>query len=249
MITAAVVVGASTAYSANQNKKAARSAQDSQEQMAEKQLAEQKAQFEAMNELLAPYVEAGTPALKQMAGYSDIGPMAINKQKALSGLNGYKAQQKAISEIEKSPLLQAQMKQGEEAMLQNASATGGLRGGNTQAALAQFRPQMLQQAIDQQYAKLGGLANFGAGMTQNLAQTGQASAAGQGVQGMQQAQNLGGIYNQMGINQGNYILAQNSANNQMVSGIAGGIGTIAGIYNQSGGFGGGSSPVDQNRWY
>lgn len=77
--------------------------------------------------------------------------------------------------------------QGEEALLQNASATGGLRGGNTQAALAQFRPQMLSQMIESQYSKLGGLAGMG-----------QASAAGQASAGMQSGSNVANLLQQQG---------------------------------------------------
>jgi len=123
-------------------------------------IAEQRRQFDALRELLKPYTEAGTPALGQ--------------QQALLGLQGAGAQQAAVSAIETSPLLQAQMRQGEEALLQRASATGGLRGGNIQAALAQFRPQMLQGAIDQQYARLSGLTSLG-----------QQSAAGVGTAGVE----------------------------------------------------------------
>ena len=73
-------------------------------------------------------------------------------------------------------------RQGEEAILQQASATGGLRGGNVQAALSQFRPQVLNSLIEQQYNRLGGLATLG-----------QASAAGQGAQGMASASNIGNL--------------------------------------------------------
>lgn len=131
-------------------------------------IAEQRRQFDKLVELMAPYVTAGTGA--------------IGGQQALLGLAGKEAQQSAISGIEQSPLFQAATRQGEEALLQQASATGGLRGGNIQAALAQFRPQMLQQAIEQQYSRLGGLSTLG-----------QASAGGQAAQGMASASNIGNL--------------------------------------------------------
>ena len=53
------------------------------------------------------------------------------------------------------------VQQGQDAILQNASAIGGLRGGNTQAALAQFRPALLSQLIAEQYNRLGGLSSLG----------------------------------------------------------------------------------------
>ena len=72
-------------------------------------------------------------------------------------------------------------------MLQNASATGGLRGGNVQGALAQFRPQLLNQLIEQQYSRLGGLTSLG-----------QASAAGQATAGMQTGTNIANLLGQQG---------------------------------------------------
>lgn len=77
-----------------------------------------------------------------------------------------------LRQIAESPLLQALTAQGEEAILQNAARTGGLRGGNVQGALAQFRPQMMQDELlrryqtgqselANQYSRLQGLSNTG----------------------------------------------------------------------------------------
>lgn len=148
--------------------KAAEAAGRTQAEAAQAGIEEQRRQFDKLVEIMAPYVTAGTGAL--------------GAQQALVGLGGPEAQQAAISGIEQSPIFQALSRQGEEALLQRASATGGLRGGNIQAALAQFRPQMLQQMIEQQYSQLGGLSSLG-----------QASAAGQAAQGMQSASNIANL--------------------------------------------------------
>jgi hypothetical protein len=129
---------------------------------------EQRRQFDALVELMAPYVTAGTGAMGQ--------------QQALIGLQGAEAQQQAIQGFEQSPLFQSLTQQGENAILQNASATGGLRGGNVQAALAQFRPMALNSLIEQQYGRLGGLSSMG-----------QASAAGQAASGLESASNIGNL--------------------------------------------------------
>ena len=78
-----------------------------------------------------------------------------------AGLTGQEAQAQAIEKIAQSPLLAELTRQGEEAILQNKAATGGLRGGNTQGALAQFRPAMLQAEIDKYYGRLAGLSGVG----------------------------------------------------------------------------------------
>jgi hypothetical protein len=111
----------------------------------------------------------------------------MGQQQALIGLQGAEAQKQAISGFEQSPLFQSLMQQGENAILQNASATGGLRGGNVQAALSQFRPQALNALIEQQYGRLGGLSTMG-----------QASAAGQAASGLQSASNIGNLFGNQG---------------------------------------------------
>jgi hypothetical protein len=172
-----------------------------QQQAAESGIGEQRRQFDAIQELLKPYVSAGQPALQQ--------------QQALLGLGGTQAQQQAITGIEQSPLFQAQARQGEEALLQRASATGGLRGGNVQAALAQFRPAMLQQAIDTQYSRLGGLATLG-----------QRSAAGLGDVGMQTGTNVANLMSSQGAAQAAGSLAQGRAFGQTLGGLS----NVAGQY-------------------
>jgi hypothetical protein len=153
---------------AKQAGKAAERAGATQAAASQAGIDEQRRQFDALVELMAPYVTAGQGAL--------------GGQQALIGLQGPEAQQQAISGFEQSPFFQSLTQQGENAILQNASATGGLRGGNTQAALAQFRPQMLNALIEQQYGRLGGLSSLG-----------QASAAGQASQGMSSASNIANL--------------------------------------------------------
>jgi len=130
------------------------------------------------------------------------------------GISAEDAQRAAISKIESGPQFGQLVKQGEYGLLANQSATGGLRGGDTQAALAQFRPQMLQALIDKQLAQFGGLAANGqnaAAMTGTAAQnTGAqvnaalgdrgAAQAGAALAGGQAWQNAGaGILNTVGM--------------------------------------------------
>lgn len=106
-----------------------------------------------------------------LSPYSQAGGRSVEAQQALMGLLGPEAQQAAIAQLQAGPEFQAMMQQGEQAILQNAAATGGLRGGNTQAMLAQFRPQLLAQLINQQYGRLAGLTGTGlqaAGQSGNL---------------------------------------------------------------------------------
>ena len=149
--------------------------------------------------------------------YSQGGSNALQAQQNLLGLGGDGAQSAAISQLNNSPYMQELMKQGESALLQNASATGGVRGGNTQGALAQFRPGMLNQLIQQQYANLGGLSSMGFNANSQLGQFGQNSTAMLGEAQQRTAENLG-MYGQNVANQlGAY--GQNMANQLGAAGM------------------------------
>lgn len=185
--------------------KAAGKAGDLQYQAAMKGVEEQQRQFDKLVELMAPYVSAGTGSM--------------GAQQNLLGLNGAGAQQSSINALSGSPQMQAMLQQGENALLQNASATGGLRGGNTQAALAQFRPQLLNQMIQQQYGNLGGIS-----------QLGQASAAGQASAGMQTGANIGNLLQQGGAAQAGATMALGGANRAAFNDLMKIGGTVAGFF-------------------
>ena len=203
---------------------------------------EQRRQFDAIQQLLQPYSQAGQGALGSLSQYAQAGAPALAQQQALLGLSGAPAQQGAISALQGSPQYTAMLQQGENAMLQNASATGGLRGGNTQAALAQFRPALLAQTIQDQYARLGGMTSLGQMTNQNIAQLGQSSAAGVGSAGMQTGANIANLMGQQGAAQAGGVLAQNQLGNAVQGGFGllqsmGGFGRQGGSFQDVGGVG------------
>lgn len=211
-LAAAAVTAGGAIYSANKNAKAAKSAANSQDAAALAGIEEQSRQFDELKALLAPYVGAGTEAL--------------GAQKNLIGLGGAGAQQAAIDALQKSPEFTSILRSGENSILQNASATGGLRGGNVQAALAQFRPAVLADLINNQYARLGGITSIG-----------QNAAAMQGNAGMATGSGIAGLLQQQGAARAGASLASGSA----ASGLAGGLGSAVGLFAGLGGLGGGSS--------
>lgn len=166
--------------------------------IANRSIGEQKRQFDMVRETLAPYITAGNKALTDLKPYQQAGLDALSGQRALIGLNGADAQQAAIAGLEGSPEMAAYIQQGENALLQNAAATGGLRGGNAQGALAQFRPALLAGMIDKQYERLGGLTSLGANTTGMVYQTGASAAAGQANAGMQLAAGIGNTLSNYG---------------------------------------------------
>jgi len=207
MPVAAAVVGSAVVggvMSSRAQKKAANSAANAQIQSSEMGVEEQRRQFDAVQKLLKPYADAG---LSGLSGQQD-----------LLGINGTAAQQAAIGNVNNSSEMQTYLQQGENAILQNASATGGLRGGNTQAALAQFRPQLLNQLINQRYQNLAGMTSLG-----------QNAAAGTGNAGMQAASNISNLYQQSGAAQAGAALASGQASANMWNGLTGAIGQVGGM--------------------
>lgn len=207
MPVAAAVVGSAVVggvMSSKAQKSAARTAANAQIEASDKGVEEQRRQFDALQALLKPYADAGLSGL--------------TGQQNLLGINGTAAQQAAINNINNSSEMQTYLQQGENAILQNASATGGLRGGNTQAALAQFRPQLLNQLINQRYQNLAGMTALG-----------QNAAAGTGNAGMQTASNISNLYQQTGAAQAGAALAQGQASANMWNGVSSTIGTLGGM--------------------
>ena len=205
------VIGGSLA--ANAQKKAAKTAAGAQTQATDQAMAEQRRQFDATSALFRPYVEAGNASLA--------------RQLDLVGNNGPEAQQKAIEAIQMGPEYGAMIRQGEEGILQNAAATGGLRGGNVQASLAKFRPEVLSALINQQYQRLGGLTSMG-----------QASAGNQAAGGQAFANNVGQLFGQRGDAIANAALAQGQGQANMWGNIAGSVGFAAGrgLFGMPGGY-------------
>jgi len=179
---------------------AADTAANAQTQSSQAQIGESRRQFDEIRKLLEPYTTAG--------------PGALSQQQALLGLSGADAQRSAIGALEKSPQMQALTQQGENAILQNASATGGLRGGNIQAALAQFRPQILSSMIENQYSKLGGLTSIG-----------QNAAAGVGNAGMNASNQVNQALGNIGSAQAGAALASGQAQ----AGFANTLGQVGGF--------------------
>jgi hypothetical protein len=214
--------------------KAAGAAAGAQVASAEAGIEEQRRQFDEISKLLAPYVSAGAGALPGYAPFQAAGQTAFEQQLALTGVRGTGAQQAAIRDLERSPEMQAMVRQGEEALLQQASATGGLRGGNVQAALAQFRPQMLARQIETQLGRLSGIAATGLGATGELAGLGQAAAARQAALGGATGSAISGLLGQQGQARAGAALAGGASPvGQFLSAVPGMAGTYFGMTGQS----------------
>lgn len=196
--------------SANAQKKGGNAAANAQVSAAQAGIDEQRRQFDAVQKLLAPYASTGTQAL--------------GAQGNLVGLNGNDAEQAAIDQLQKGPQFQSMLGAGTNAILQNASATGGLRGGNVQGALASFAPGLLAQVIQQRFQNLGGLSYIG-----------ENAAARTGVGAMATGQGVSNLLQQQGAAQAGAYLNAGKSDQNFLNTITRGYGLFTG----AGGFGGG----------
>lgn len=138
----AAAVGAATVVSgvagSAMSASAAGDAADAQSQAAANNLALDTRQYNTMQGQIQPFLAAGQNG---MAGYEN-----------LLGINGGQAQGTAINEIKQGPQYQGLMQTGNENILANASATGGLRGSNTSNTLANTSISTLNGLITQRLA-------------------------------------------------------------------------------------------------
>lgn len=188
VVGAAVVGGVASSMSADK-------AADAQTDAAQAGIESENYQFEQATKLLQPYVDAGNSSL--------------TSQQDLLGLNGDEAQQAAVNNIKNSSKYTTLLKEGETSILQNAAATGGVRGGNTQAALAEYSPTLLNSLIDDQYNKLSGIT-----------QLGQASASKQAANNIQQGTDTAALLATIGQAQAGNYLAQGEAVSKTANSIA-----------------------------
>lgn len=149
--------------------------------------------------------------------YRDVGSQALTEYQQLLTPEGQGA---FFEQYQTSPMFQAMQKQAEDANLRAASATGGLRTGQTGVAMASIAPQLAMQGLQQ---RLGGL--------QNLYATG-AGAAGQ-TAGLapQVGSQIANLMSQQGAAQGAADSAYGTAFGQSLGQLGG-----LGLYAAQGGF-------------
>jgi hypothetical protein len=126
---------------------AAGDAADAQSQAAQNNLQLAQQQYNNMQQQISPYLAAGQTGL---TAYGN-----------LIGSNGDTAQNTAIGEIKQGAQYQGLMQTGNENILANASATGGLRGSNTSNTLANTSINTLNGLITQRLAGYGQLMGNG----------------------------------------------------------------------------------------
>lgn len=155
-----------------------------------------------------PYMQAGGTALTSLLNGLGLGPGGTGQGSLNTPFNP--------SMLQNTPGYQFQLGQGEQAIQDSATATGGIGGGNTLKALMNYGQGLASTTYQQQLEDYMAQQNQGFNKLQTIAGSGQNAAANLGSLGSQTAQSIGN--NQIGA--GNSISAgQVASGNATSSGI------------------------------
>ena len=172
-------------------KKASRKAEAERIAAMDRAIGEQRRQFDVTRQDYAPLLSLLAPSASRLGDGI--------------GLNGADKQQAFMDYVQTSPQLLAQIRNGEEAVRANGSATGGLRGGNIQRGLADFRADRYASELDRQLAQLAGAAGLGSGATDSVSAFGANASNNVSNLFTQQGEaRAGGILTRGGINASNW---------------------------------------------
>lgn len=189
------VIGSITG--ANQAAKAGQAGAELQYQAQMAGVDEQRAARDEYRQLSQPLTNMFAPSIQSLAGGA--------------GLLGADAEQQFVDQIMRGPTFNTMNQAGLNLMQQNASATGGFRGGNLQAAAGQLAMQNFNDLLMQRYGQIGGIASLG-----------QNAIAQQGNMGMQSAANIGNLMSNAAAARAGGLMARGSVGQQ-------GFGTLLGL--------------------
>lgn len=199
--------------------KAARQAGQVQAAASREGIAETRRQFDVTQGMIQPQIEAGDLAREQ--------------QLRLLGLRGAGEQEAALGAFQQSPGQRFLQERAQRNLLQNASAIGGLGGGNVRSALVEQGVGFAQTDLQNQLAQLSGLSG-----------SGQAATGAVGQLGAQQAGTTAQLLGQAGQAQASGLLGAaqaQQAGQQQLLGTLGGAGLgAAGLLGPTVGAGGGA---------
>jgi hypothetical protein len=106
-------------------------------------------------------LQAFEGAEQRLGGFEQVGQAALGSRAALAGLGGIEGQQAAFAQIAESPGQKFIRDRQQRALLRNASAIGGLGGGNVRTALQEQAAGFAAQDIGAQRQELAQLSGGG----------------------------------------------------------------------------------------
>lgn len=206
--------------------RAAGAAADVQSQGQQAAIEEQRRQFDITSGQLTAAEEANRKALlagqeqqrAQLGQFAQGGAQAFQQQQALLGLGTPEQQAAVQGAIQESPGQQFIRQRAQRNLVRNASAIGGLGGGNVRSALVEQGAGFAAQDVGNQFARLGQLAGRGQQAASNIGQGALNTASGIGSGAINTAARQGQFGQQAAANIGQGLVGQSQAR---ASGILG----------------------------
>lgn len=164
-------------------------------------------------------IASGTSALEP---FINKGNAAFDVQAALSGALGNDAQRQAFADFNSSPGQDFLQQRGEQAILRNASAVGGLGGSRVMQELQRQGVGLAQQDFANHFDRLGQLSGMGlngAGMKANTVMSGANIAANLTGQMSNQSANYGNNAANFAFNTGNNVAAGRTRAGEMLANL------------------------------
>lgn len=186
------------------NNRATESAVNAQNQGTMAGLAMQQQQYDLARKDNEPFIQSAQDSNKILRGFL--------------GLDGEEAQQQAFSNYQQSPHVNFLQEQGNQNIIRNASATGGLGGGNVLKSLQSYGTSVAESSLGDHLNRLAAAQG-----------SGQTAASQMGLMGQQYASSVAGANSQMGQNTASGIMSRNQNDQNTFSQLARmGMGAAAG---------------------
>ncbi len=203
-VIGSAVVGGVASYSAGKSQeKAAKSAAESQEAIADENVALQRELANQQREDFAPWRDVGEQALNQMWAGVQSGEFEVGD-----------------IDVTKDPGYQFRMDQGIEALDKSAAARGRLLSGAQQKGVTDYSQNVASQEYANAYARESNEKARKYNMLSGLSSGGQASAAGQAQATSQLGQQTSNILSNLGQSQAQSQYAQGQARAGAYQGMA-----------------------------
>lgn len=168
---------------------------------------------------------------RQLDPFAKAGRSALEQQQALLGLGGQEAQDAAFNAFAESPGQRFIRERTQKSLLRNASAIGGIGGGNVRSALVEQGAGFAAQNFNNQFNQLSDLRTSGQNAATNIGQGALTSGSNLGSTSFNAAQSIGAGAINTAARQGQF--GQNFATNVSNLAVQGGQARATGIQNQS----------------
>ena len=231
-----IIPAAASLIGGSMQSSAAKSAADTSAAASNRAIDLQREMFQKQNELQEPFRQAGLTGQNRLMELLGIGGQA--------GAQGYgsAAQPFGMAQFQQDPGYAFRLAEGQKALDRQAAARGGLISGAALKGAQQYGQGLGSQEYQNAFNRYQSERTAQLNPLQSLAGVGQSASNTLGSQAGQFGTNVGNIYQQQGVNQGNAMLAGAQARGSAYQGIGQLYGRTQPNFNSLGNMFGGGMP-------